>query len=223
MTDWWANSRPAVSGDRMAHRGRATAVSSESSVAELEETRLWSTLASGPTALSLRSSLPELPAEGLLVWFRRPLDLVLVRQLFHGRLSGGSAETTVSAESRARMFLSHSVAAEVEPVSERLHALLTKGLVDQARELASRVGGSWRRALAPPNIRVASEPPSAGPGAFRANAEWLEANRDKPEYKGKWVALRAGEVLAADQSRVSLQKNLRRDGVERGALVVRMV
>lgn len=47
----------------------------------------------------------------------------------------------------------------------------------------------------PPHITVSRRPPQAG---TRANTQWLTAHGD--EYRGKWVALRAGTLVASATS-----------------------
>lgn len=48
------------------------------------------------------------------------------------------------------------------------------------------------RIFAPPNIKISRRPPPSG---TRANTLWLKSHGDY--YRGKWVALRAGELLAS--------------------------
>jgi hypothetical protein len=51
------------------------------------------------------------------------------------------------------------------------------------------------RILAPPKVTVLDIPPDT---TWRHNREWLEAHWD--EYRGKWVALRSGQLLNAADS-----------------------
>jgi len=53
----------------------------------------------------------------------------------------------------------------------------------------------YRRVLAPP--KVVGERPSPGSG-IRANRDWLKAHAN--EYRGRWIGLQDGVLLAAAES-----------------------
>lgn len=57
--------------------------------------------------------------------------------------------------------------------------------------------------LAPPKVTVSKLPPKPG---IRADRDWLQANWDT--YKGKWVALRNGELLGVADSLDDLLKEV---------------
>ena len=64
-----------------------------------------------------------------------------------------------------------------------------------ARYLGNAELAKYARVLAPPQVTVAHRPPDT---SWRANREWLQAHRSK--YRGQWVALRNGELLATAKS-----------------------
>lgn len=102
----------------------------------------------------------------------------------------------------------------------RLAALVEQDRVDEARsvlsffvEMGVDVGG-WARALAPP--AVLGSQPRSGLGDLHLNSEWVAGNRDA--YVGKWVALRMGQLVAADADHGALVQRLNAAGVV-GALI----
>ena len=53
----------------------------------------------------------------------------------------------------------------------------------------------YARILAPPVVTRSNEPPDP---TLKANVDWLKANQS--EYQGRWVALKAGELLGVGYS-----------------------
>jgi len=104
-------------------------------------------------------------------------------------------------------------------------ALLNAGRVIEARQLVSLLLKAspspklekWARLLAPPVVRPGG--PATGTGIASTHA-WLRQHAG--EYAGKWVALRDGVLLGADESRVALHRRLEQDGNLEGALFARL-
>lgn len=69
----------------------------------------------------------------------------------------------------------------------------------------------YARLLAPPSVRVKAPAPERGP---KANRNWLKANAE--QYRGKWIALKCGQLLAVADSLEELKGML---GDTRGVLV----
>jgi hypothetical protein len=111
--------------------------------------------------------------------------------------------------------------ATTAPVLELLNA----GRVNEARRLLSLLLKTspsptlekWARIVAPPVARPAG--PATGTRIASANS-WLRQHAG--EYVGKWVALRDGVLLDADESRVALHRRLERDGNLEGVLFARL-
>jgi hypothetical protein len=111
----------------------------------------------------------------------------------------------------------------VRSVKEHIRAIqlaLETGAHSAARRLA--IEGARRypldaqllkyaRLLAPPEVRLKPAAPERGP---RANRNWLKANAD--QYRGKWIALKCGQLLAVADSLEELKGML---GDTRGVLV----
>lgn len=145
--------------------------------------------------------------------FHRAIDLIILRRLL---------EDSRQSRYAVRWSVGRTVEADVEPLDDRVSVLLSEGRVQAARDLASLIGGEWSALLAVPVVRRG---PKAGDGEtrFKSDRAWLDANRHNPAHRGKWVALRDGELVGADESLVVLHRALKEAGTLAGALFVRLV
>lgn len=109
-----------------------------------------------------------------------------------------------------------------------IRRLVHDGRLGEARELLAQVQGrgvehpevaKWANILAPPQCLPPSPPRSAT--SLRDNEAWLRTHAAR--YFGRWVALRAGELLGSDPDRVKLHRELQGKGELEGALFVRLV
>ncbi|MFO0681749.1 MAG: type ISP restriction/modification enzyme [Sandaracinus sp.] len=88
-------------------------------------------------------------------------------------------------------------------VAEREH--LIQQLVDaerigEARKIAE--GTKWERVLAPAAVRQGEPASGADP---RPNLAWLRSAENRERYRGRWVALRGGVVLADGTKRAEVE------------------
>jgi hypothetical protein len=88
-------------------------------------------------------------------------------------------------------------------IGRELRYLVESGRVDKARRAAASLPADdeWKRALAPPIVRVG---PRTDESPIARNAAWLAEHRHR--FAGMWVALRDGNLVASDQSRLALQR-----------------
>lgn len=104
-------------------------------------------------------------------------------------------------------------------LGEQVRDLLARGEVREARELVKSTPAveldGWRSLLRPPSATVR---PAQGEMDTMENARWLKEHA--AEYAGQWIALKAGELLAADLSRAELTRKLRAEGKLAGAFLV---
>tara|TARA_B100001750_G_scaffold248031_1_gene276301 strand:+ start:3584 stop:4045 length:462 start_codon:yes stop_codon:yes gene_type:complete len=107
-------------------------------------------------------------------------------------------------------------------VHRQVVTLLEGGRVQQARELAAGAGGEWAEVLRPPQVRVGREAAPGSEARFAADRAWLRENGAAAEYRGKWVALRRGELLGADESRRVLHRRLQQTGSLHEVMFVRV-
>jgi hypothetical protein len=104
-------------------------------------------------------------------------------------------------------------------LEEQVRDLLACGEVREARELVESTPAveldGWRSLLRPPSATVR---PAQGEVDTMENYRWLKEYA--AEYAGQWIALKAGELLAADLSRAELTRKLRVEGRLAGAFLV---
>lgn len=105
---------------------------------------------------------------------------------------------------------------------ETIAALVGASKIDEARRSASP-RSRWSALLAPPVITVGRKVDAKdAQRTFDANKNWIRTHSEDPIYSGRWIALRAGDIVDSDSDRRQLQKRLRsRDDLE-GLLVVRL-
>jgi hypothetical protein len=101
------------------------------------------------------------------------------------------------------------------PAVDYLNAIqmaLEAGAYLKARKLAEQSATQYpdeiklqkiARILAPPKVTRSSEPPDP---TLRLNRDWLREHSE--EYRGQWVALKAGQLLAVGESPKELKKRL---------------
>lgn len=175
-------------------------------------TAAWPVAAQEPKPVT-ESSLPALEA-----WD--------TRTTFFGTTAFQSAPVQAKDEAMARMvaaaatgderaFLAakDAVEWEVRPAADFIRAIelaLAAGAHLTARDLAAQ--GVTRhpentrlqrlaRVLAPPRVLHNDAPPQSG---LRANRDWLVAHGN--QYRGRWVALRQGQLLGVADSLTALKK-----------------
>jgi hypothetical protein len=109
-----------------------------------------------------------------------------------------------------------------DAAAERIHALVSAGDWRRARELLASLDegtrahptlAAWARALAPPDVRVGG--PGSGAGA-EEDLAWMRQHA--AEYRGEWVALRRGQLVAHARDRTELGKTLRERNEPEGVL-----
>jgi hypothetical protein len=100
----------------------------------------------------------------------------------------------------------------------RIRQLVEQGNISQARrELsiipmgASKQLDKWKRLLAEPVVKQGK--PASGRG-MHADLFWLENHSE--QYRGKWVALKRGQLLGSDRSSVALEARLDKLGLLKG-------
>ena len=127
------------------------------------------------------------------------------------------------------------------PDAERILADLAKGCsAEEAERRIARAKEELRKLRMPPGPRAeviphpnagrrrasslapprTSQGPASGSGDFGASATWLRENRTR--HAGKWVALKGGELVAADVSRRAVQSRIADRSDLRDLLVVRI-
>lgn len=74
-----------------------------------------------------------------------------------------------------------------------------------------------RKVLEPARVTIAG--PASGKG-LASTRRWLAANREA--YRGKWVALRNGELVDSDRSHAALHDRLATQGDPAGLLVIKV-
>lgn len=114
-----------------------------------------------------------------------------------------------------------------ELFDKEIRRLVQNGSVEKARlviqaakisnNYTSRIAG-WERVLAPPRTIVTEG--STGKN-MSLNSEWLRENYDN--YKGRWVALRDGQLIGSNPSRKELQLELRKKGQLAGSIFIKIV
>lgn len=115
-----------------------------------------------------------------------------------------------------RVELAGTTAKPVD-IKVQIQRLVEEGRVREARERVkdevasgrtSAIGG-WAKLLALPTTEVRA---ASARGDMSRNRAWLHEH--EAQYRGTWVALRDGELVASDQSFIALQKRLREDKQE---------
>ncbi len=109
-----------------------------------------------------------------------------------------------------------SQAALADPTEANITALLEAGRTAEARALAA--GTRWEAALAPPLTKAAET--ASATGDLPANLHWVAENATA--YRAKWVALKAGSLVASGSSLATLQQELR-GRVDRAELTLMQV
>lgn len=112
-----------------------------------------------------------------------------------------------------------SVRAKMKVIEEQIQKLIENGDIALARKALSPVPEGLseqldrcRRLLAEPVIT--SGGPASGKN-FRKDFDWIEQHSRR--YKGLWIAIKDGELLGSNRSRLSLQRELERKKILRGA------
>ena len=104
-------------------------------------------------------------------------------------------------------------------VSDQLRTLVENSQVEEAREVLATVPpgvseelDAWLKVLPVPKAYLS---PPESDGNSKLDVLWIHHNADK--YKGKWVAIKNGELLGADESRIELRNTLKSAGNLKGA------
>jgi hypothetical protein len=112
-----------------------------------------------------------------------------------------------------------------DPGADQVRSLVAANRIEEARRLVQQLVERsptprlerWARVLAEPVVRVGS---SATGLPFGRNEAWLRKNAEA--YAGKWVALRDGVLVGADEDRVALHRRLERCGDLEATLFARL-
>ncbi len=111
-----------------------------------------------------------------------------------------------------------------ERICEHIKALVEASRVLEARRIVSAIPPGisteldyWKRVLAEPVVRVTKPTTDGDP---RKDMLWIEKNADK--YKGKWVALKSGELLGNHESYMELHRTLKQAGKITGSFFFRV-
>ena len=132
----------------------------------------------------------------------------------HDRIAALVTAATFSNQS-AFLEALKSIAWDVQSAADFVRAIdlcLRVGAHLAARQLAAKGATihvdsqdlqKYARILAPPTIPNRRPSIRVGP---RANVEWLRTNRS--EYKGKWIALKSGELIGSADSRHELTNQI---------------
>lgn len=111
-----------------------------------------------------------------------------------------------------------------QKISEHVKNLVESNRVEDARKVLSTIqtGNSvtldrWIKTLTEPKAVVEK---GSSAKNIKDEAVWLKQNSE--DYKGKWVALKNGELLGADKSRITLHTSLKQTGNLSGAMFFRI-
>lgn len=96
-------------------------------------------------------------------------------------------------------------------LEEQVKKLVEDGDVPEARNFLAAIPSgisqeldNWRRVLSPPKARAEK---SASGGDTRKDIAWLENHA--AEYKGKWAALKDGELLGSHERLLELHRAMK--------------
>lgn len=118
-------------------------------------------------------------------------------------------------DERAFLLAEAQISWQRRPAADFLQAIqfaLSAGAHRSARKLAAQSAirypkhtelQKYARVLAPPRVTVSPLPPDPG---LKANRDWLMDHGD--EYRGQWVALRSGQLLAVAASLKELTEEI---------------
>ncbi|HHC24033.1 MAG TPA: hypothetical protein ENK58_01265 [Desulfobacterales bacterium] len=111
-----------------------------------------------------------------------------------------------------------------EQICDYITKLVENSYVTEARKIVSAIplGVSleldyWKKVLAEPVARVTKPRTDRDP---RKDTLWIEKNAGK--YKGKWIALKSGDLLGSNESLAELHSTLKQSGKITGAFVFRV-
>jgi len=111
-----------------------------------------------------------------------------------------------------------------EQICEYIKELIENSCVTEARRLVSdiRPGVSeeldyWKKVLALPVARVTKPLADTDP---KKDMLWIEKNADN--YKGRWVALKNGELIGSHESYIELHRTLKQSGRITGSFFFRI-
>ena len=161
----------------------------------------------------------------------------LIMKEFDGQKRGTASSRFLSGPSGMIRRISHPNPPEIlkqtdwkatpenaEQICEYITKLIENSYVTEARKIVSAIppGVSveldyWKKVLAEPVARIMKSSNDGDPGK---DMLWIEKNADK--HKGKWVALKNGELLGHHKSRVELHRILEQSGKLAGSLFIRI-
>jgi len=111
-----------------------------------------------------------------------------------------------------------------EQICDYITELIENSYVPEARGIVSAIppGVSveldyWKKVLAEPVARVTKSTTDRYP---KKDMLWIEKNADR--YKGKWVALKSGDLLGSYESLKELHHTLKKSGKLTGTLAFRV-
>jgi hypothetical protein len=166
---------------------------------------------------SASTTSPDRPLRSSIVennWDRQSLAIVAIHLQVSGLVIGNKLKGSIENET-IESELSTGTALQNELISllSQVRIAVENESIPRARKLLRRaiqLGmeneplNYWRRVLAPP----LAKPQAAATGiGTKASITWL--HRYAAQYRGKWVALRDGELIADADTRVQLHRMLK--------------
>ena len=107
--------------------------------------------------------------------------------------------------------------------TEKLKAFVVTGKIDEARSYLnsssekSSVIEYWKKVLEKPKTKIEN---FASGKSLKLNSDWIKAN--SRNYTGQWVALKGGNLVGSDVSRINLHKSLKQQGKLTGSVFFRI-
>jgi hypothetical protein len=105
-------------------------------------------------------------------------------------------------------------------IEARIRRLVELGDIHKARTIVSKFPGGvssridrWRRLLAEPKV---VQKTSGVDQDFKGNLAWIHHHANN--YRGKWVALKDGKIIASSSSSIDLRAGLQEKGLLDGVL-----
>jgi len=112
----------------------------------------------------------------------------------------------------------------IRSIEARIKCLVEEGNVTEARKEIARVPpdtsellNRWKLVLSEPRGRLHER---ASGGSLKQNLLWLQEN--SRQYPGRWVALKEGQLLGSNPSRLALRTSLKEAGDLKGAMFFRV-
>ena len=98
-----------------------------------------------------------------------------------------------------------------ELIAKRIKTLVENGSIEAARKILSTIKSKksrhlnvWEKVLAKPKVKIEGK---ATGGDLTNDILWLQQNSSN--YQGQWIALKQGELLGNNESRLALHHSLK--------------